>query len=206
MYIKDDFLKDFAVVILAAGFSGRMGIPKLSLPFDEHRSFAGKIIQEYLLAGCKNIVIVVNEPGLQSLKQQKYFPDKAHVSVILNNHPERERFFSLQTGLQAIRTKMPVFIQNIDNPFINRDLLFRLAKTFRREACIVPRHNGYGGHPVLLSWEIARDLERSPDWTQNLRDFLQAYPIIGCPVSDENIFININSPQEYQKYFGKAGQ
>ncbi len=196
-------LKEYAVLILAAGFSGRMGIPKLSLPFDENRNFATKIIHTYRSAGCKNIALVVNRQGQELLNEQKTLSAGSNISVVLNAYPERERFFSLQTGLKTFQTGTPVFIQNIDNPFVESTLLYKLANALKPGTFVVPRYNGHGGHPVLLSSKIVHDLTTFPDYRQNLRDFLQKYPKISCPVEDEKIFVNINSPEEYRKFFGK---
>jgi len=206
MEAKTGILKNFATLILAAGFSGRMGIPKLSLRFDEDRSFAEKIIQTYQSAGCRNIVMIVNEQGENYLRRQKVSFTENDVTVILNMHPERERFYSLQTGLRSVQNGLPVFVQNIDNPFVETELLQQLANIYTPEGYVVPRYNGRGGHPVLLSERIVNDITTSLDWGQNLRNFLQAYPQISCPVDDEKILININSPKEYRKYFSKSGK
>ncbi len=197
-------LQNTAGVILAAGFSGRMGVPKLSLPFDENQTFTEKIINTYLSAGCKNIVLVVNRQGKEVLKQQKDFPAESNVSVVLNAFPERERFYSLQTGLKSLDRVPAVFVQNIDNPFVHPAWLQKLTEALEPGTFVVPHHNGHGGHPVLLSGKIVGDIIASKSYKKNLRDFLQAYPKINCPVADEKILVNINSPAEYRKYFGPA--
>jgi CTP:molybdopterin cytidylyltransferase MocA len=199
-------LTGFSVLILAAGFSGRMGVPKLSLPFDRNQTFMTKIIRSYQSAGCEKIVVVVNKPGQEFLKQHELFSDKSNISVAPNAFPERERFYSLQTGLETLQDGKPVFIQNIDNPFVRPALLHRLAEVFKPGAFVVPVYNERGGHPVLLSGKIISDLVTFPDYRQNLRDFLQAYPKINCPVEDKKILVNINSPQEYGRYFGGLNQ
>jgi len=199
-------LKGFSVLILAAGFSGRMGVPKLSLPFDENRTFAAKIIQTYQSAGCEKIVVVVNRQGREFLQSQESFFAESNISVVFNTFPERERFYSLLTGLKTLNDERPVFIQNIDNPFVEPALLLRLVNAFEPEAFVVPYYNGHGGHPVLLSGKIVNNLLASSDYRQNLRDFLQAYPKISCAVEDKKILININSLQEYREYFEKLNQ
>jgi len=70
---------------------------------------------------------------------------------------------------------------------------------------VVPHHNRHGGHPVLLSGKIIRNIKALNNYRKNLRDFLQAYQKIDCLVADEKILVNINSPAEYRKYFGKLG-
>ena len=202
MEAENRLMKDFAVLILAAGFSGRMGVPKLSLRFDKNQTFAEKIVHTYQAAGCKKIVLVVNRQGQKFLRHQKLFPSDNNVSVVFNAYPERERFFSLQTGLKSLRNGMPVFIQNIDNPFVRTATLQKLIRAFKPGAFVVPRYNRHGGHPILLSAKIVNDLVAFPDYRQNLRSFLQAYPKIICPVEDENLLANINTPEAYRKYFG----
>ncbi len=197
-------LKNFATLILAAGFSGRMGIPKLSLRFDEDRSFAEKIIQTYQSAGCRNIVMIVNEQGENYLRRQKVSFTENDVTVILNMHPERERFYSLQTGLRSVQDGLPVFVQNIDNPFVETELLQQLANAYTPEGYVVPRYDGRGGHPVLLSERIVNDITTSLDWKQNLRNFLHNFKRIDCPVEEKKIFVNINTPEEYVKFFKKS--
>ncbi len=203
MTANKEGLKDFSVLILAAGFSGRMGVPKFSLPYDKNQTFLTKIIRSYQSAGCKKIVVVVNRTGLEFLKQYKFFSDNSAFPLVLNAFPERERFYSLQTGLKMLQDGKPVFIQNIDNPFVQPALLHRLAEVSSAESFVVPGYHGRGGHPVLLSAKIVSDLVASPDYRQNMRDFLQAYPKIYCPVEDKEILANINSRQEYKKYFGR---
>lgn len=195
-------LKDYAVIILAAGFSGRMGVPKLSLPYDQHRNFATKIIHTYLSAGCGKVVMVVNRQGHEILKQQNTLPTDNNVSVVLNAYPERERFFSLQTGLKSLLSERPVFIQNIDNPFVHPELLYRLAASLDSNTFVVPVYDNCGGHPVLLSDKIVSAIISFPDYRQNLRNFLQHYSRINCPVEDEKILVNINSQEVYKQYFG----
>ena len=197
-------LQNTAGVILAAGFSGRMGVPKLSLPFDDNQTFTEKIINTYLSAGCKNIVLVVNRQGKEVLKKQKDFLVEGNVFVVLNAFPERERFYSLQTGLKLLDRIPAVFVQNIDNPFVHPDWLQKLTEAIEPGTFAVPHHKGQGGHPVLLSGKIVRDIIAFKSYRKNLRDFLQAYPKINCPVADEKILVNINSPAEYRKYFGHA--
>ncbi|GMT44567.1 MAG: hypothetical protein IEMM0006_0399 [bacterium] len=197
-------LQNSAVAILAAGFSGRMGAPKLSLPFDEKQTFTEKIITTYLTAGCKNIVLVVNRQGNEALKQQTGFLTENNVSVVLNTFPQRERFYSLQLGLKLLDGFRAVFVQNIDNPFVHPGLLQKLAEAFEPGAFVVPHYHGQGGHPVLLSGKIVRDIKAFKNFRKNFRDFLQAYPKINCPVEDEKILVNINSPAEYRKYFDSA--
>ncbi len=52
--------KEFSVIILAAGKSSRMGLPKLSLRYNENKIFIEHIVNKYEDFRCKEIIIVEN--------------------------------------------------------------------------------------------------------------------------------------------------
>ncbi len=193
-----------AVVVLAAGFSGRMGKPKWSLPFDEKQTFIERITQTYLQAGCGKVVLVLNREGVASVERRGLLKENRRVLPVLNPFPEKERFFSVQTGLKALQDHPAVFLQNVDNPFVTSDILFCLAGSFRAGAYVVPQYGSRNGHPILLSGKIAGDLVASSNEKENLRRFLRKYPKIICPVQNERILLNINTPEAYRRVFGKA--
>ena len=192
-----------AVVVTAAGFSGRMGIPKAALAFDEKFTFAEQITQTFLKAGVAKVVLVVNADGMKQLKKSLFLQEEEKVEQVFNPFPEKERFFSLQTGLKTLTGFQAVFLHNVDNPFVNTETIRQLTNCFRPGGFVVPRHNHHGGHPILIAQEIVRDLTAFPDSTINLRAFLSRYPKIHCPVNDDRIHININTAKEYTRYFGK---
>jgi len=111
-----------AVVILAAGISERMGNQKSSLPFSEEETFLDHIIHVYQKFVVSEIIIVVNE----SFDPETISHDDS-IKVIVNDKLEYGRFYSVQLGLKELKSSA-VFIQNIDNPFVNTGLLMSLQK------------------------------------------------------------------------------
>ncbi len=194
--------KPCAALILAAGYSGRMGMPKAFLPFDAKRTFLEKIADEYRAFGCTPVAVVLNEEGME-LFQKMPLRHKENILAILNPAPEKERFFSIQTGLKALKPKSGVFLHNVDNPFLKQDVLLILAATSQENTYAIPTHHDEGGHPILLSQEIVNALTETTDYTQNLRVFLERFKPIKVPVNDANILATINSPEEFEKFFGK---
>ncbi len=193
-------LENCAALILAAGYSGRMGVPKIFLPFDEHRTFLEKITLEYLTFGCSPVGIVMNAKNLV-IYEKMHFEHKDKIRTVLNPAPEKERFFSLQTGLKALNPTGAVFLHNVDNPFLEQQLLQALVEVSKAHAYVFPMYHGKGGHPILLSQEIVKALIETQDYNQNLKVFLQSYSKINVPVNDPKILANINSPEEYERYF-----
>ena len=100
------------VVILAAGRSERMKEMKAFLPYDKNKRFIDKIISTYSEWGCTEIVVVTNAEAMQRMKLTGMVPST--VSMVVNDHVEFERFYSVKLGLGAIRRSSFCFIQNVD--------------------------------------------------------------------------------------------
>jgi len=191
-----------SAIVLAAGNSGRMGRLKAFLPFDDKQCFLEKIIVEFLTFGVQKLVVVLNMEGIKAFEKLSS-PQTGQVQTVLNLFPERERFYSIQTALKALGKTQPVFIHNVDNPFVNREVLKGLSEANKKNSYVVPFFQNEGGHPILLSGEIVNDIVSAVDYSFNFRIFLQSYSKIKVPVNDNHILSNINTPEEYNRYFGK---
>ncbi len=190
--------KDCSVIILAAGYSGRMGQIKFSLKMKDGKIFLEHILQQFSKFGCYEMVVVINREGKSFLDQHAIeFPE--NVRFILNEHPGYERFYSVKLGLSAINRNRFVFIHNADNPFVEQDVLEQIFEK-REEADIVkPVYKGKGGHPILISDKIRAEIISETENNIRLDDFLRKYPQKRVNVGSEKILININTPDDYQK-------
>ncbi len=192
-----------SALILAAGKSSRMGKPKFALKFNKKLTFLEEIISCYTRFCCQEIVIVMNEIGKDYLQSQAIELSE-NCTIILNSHLEWERFYSVKLGLQALKLKTPAFIHNVDNPFVNSELLddmFRLSTT---SDYIVPVYKNRGGHPILLSQKIINDLILEEKNDLILSNFLHQYDKKKYEVADASVLININTPELYQTFFNKS--
>ena len=191
---------DSSVVILAAGFSSRMKQAKFSLMYDEQRTFLEKIVQEYLTFGCKEIIVVMNTEGIKHKKKLNLnFP--GNVKFVLNEYPERERFYSLQTGLKALQNNSNAFIQNSDNPFVNQYILTKLYTHKNEGDFIVPIFKNRGGHPILMNKNIIQKISSEKKVDYNLKEYLKGFTKKYIPVNDEKVLLNINDQSTYNKLF-----
>lgn len=191
---------NYSVIILAAGKSSRMGIPKWSLRFDEKTSFIEHIISEYHSFGCKEIILVINETDYSSFVEKKFtLPD--NFKLVINKYPEWDRFYSLKLGVEKLSINQLVFIQNIDNPFVNHDLLINLLVNSENADLVVPEFDGRGGHPILVNQQIIITIKNNQENILQLKEFLNQFVKKKMTVSDERILVNINQLIDYQKYF-----
>lgn len=187
------------VVILAAGISERMKTLKAFLPFDEHTSFIGKIISTYYDWGCNEIVVVANNDSAGLFKRS--VPEIGNVTLVRNDHLEYERFYSVKLGLGSIHTSDYCFIQNIDNPFINGDILDMMFEQRTPEAFIAPVYDDKGGHPVLLNRRSMDHIRNYPLNNANLNDVLKEMNCRKVQMKDDRILININNKTDYINFF-----
>lgn len=192
-------MNDCTAIILAAGKSSRMGQPKVNLLMPDGVSFLDHIVRQYIEAGCEQIILVVNaeDLGLLTIGKGCYLDYR----TVINNQPENGRLFSLQKGIITTGRMGFFFIQNIDNPFASPNLLNILYENRQKGDLIKPVYNGKGGHPVLISEKIAKDLLLVNDRTISLRDFLASYLIFCVETDDEKILVNINTRADLENLF-----
>ncbi len=199
---------DFSAIILAAGTSSRMKTPKFSLPFSNNVTFIQHITSVLEQAGCKQIIAVLNKEGIELLeKNNHYFID--NVSVAFNSHPEFGRFYSLMTGIRELACNTPVLIHNVDNPFITIETIESLLSTSGKADFSYPVYKGKGGHPILISGMVAKKILNEKDHNHNhylnlnLKEYLKQFSGKKVEVDDEKVLVNINTPEDYKKYFKK---
>jgi CTP:molybdopterin cytidylyltransferase MocA len=192
----------FHAVILAAGASSRLGKPKFSLAYDKKRNFIEKCINEYMGFGCQQIVVVIRPDDIPYFDElTRKYPANLYISV--NHDPERGRLSSVQTGLQYLDKVLPVFIQNIDNPFVNKIILNRLAQNLDTSDAIYPAVGDQGGHPLLLSEKLVAEILTLPH-TSDFKAFIRSAEISKLQETDSKILVNINTQEDYLKWFDSA--
>ena len=182
-----------ACVILAAGLSTRMGKCKSTLLWDKNQTFLQKITTEYTTFGCPQIIVVVNE-------KFKTSTSTSQIHFVTNPAPHKERFYSLKLGLQKVQQPF-CFLQPIDQPFVDVKLLQQLSCSLGEKDYIVPCFKKRGGHPILFGKKVIERIANSPHDDENLREVLRGFHRINLNVSCDHVLRNIDTPQEYDRYF-----
>lgn len=189
------------VVILAAGLSGRMGVLKPFLKWDNKTTFIEKIISEYIRIGSENIIVVVNFMVHERI--QKELPQLYEWGrFIVNPEPEKGKFLSLRLGLNELVNPDYCFIQNIDNPFIDAVLLGGMAELRVSDGYVVPRHHRKTGHPLLAGKQFLDYIQTLEINDYNLRLLLNPFRRMSFETEHTRVLININSENDYISAFG----
>lgn len=186
-------LRKFAAVIPAAGNSLRMGEPKTHLKFPDGTTFATHLIKSFSEAGADPVVLIINN------NTKHPSAELGNAVIVENRFTELGRSYSIKLGLQMIKRNLPCFIQNVDNPYFNVELIHHLLENARNDSYLVPVYNGKGGHPVLLGQEIVSAIlvkDPYPDFIEVLQNFRR----IDIAWNDPGILVNINYPSDYENY------
>jgi CTP:molybdopterin cytidylyltransferase MocA len=189
--------KNCSVIIPAAGNSSRMGKAKFALAFNNRHSFIEEIVAQYQSFGCNKIVVVFNKKGKELFDRKFPHLNKTIISII-NPEQDSERFYSLQLGLKHIQNSPFVFIHNVDNPFVKISILDKLFSHRNDAAIIKPTFKQKGGHPVLVSDKITKQIIEKEKTDLILSNFLKLFDTKKIAVNDNSILININTTDEYE--------
>jgi molybdenum cofactor cytidylyltransferase len=189
-------LSQTSCIILSAGSSGRMGMHKALLKYDENTTFIEKITNEYIKAGIERVIVVVSRDLSEKLSEGKInFPEE--VTIVINENPEFGRFYSLQTGAKQLNQQNFCFFQNVDNPFTPSELLLQLHSQKEEAEVIIPTVQNKAGHPVLISPVVMEQILKEKGSDVRIDLFLKKFEVKKIKTSDEKILININSMVEY---------
>jgi molybdenum cofactor cytidylyltransferase len=190
----------FAGVILAAGYSSRMGTDKALLPWQDG-TFLSTAIRA--LQAVTELVIVVagdNEPNLAPIVY-------AQAAFLLRNpHPEEGQFSSLRLGLTEVLNmgRDAAILTLVDRPAPAPQTIELLKDEFvtggKEIWAVVPEFNQKHGHPIVIGREMIEAFLRAPAGS-NAREVEHANQarIRYVTVSDPNVAVNVNTPEDFQK-------
>jgi molybdenum cofactor cytidylyltransferase len=190
----------FAGVILAAGSSTRMGSDKALLPWQDG-TFLSTAIRA--LQAFTELVIVVagdNEPNLAPIVY-------AHAAFLIHNpHPENGQFSSMRLGLTEVLNmgRDAALLTLVDRPAPAPKTIELLQNEFLGGGeeiwAVVPEFNQKHGHPIVIGREMIEAFLRAPAGS-NAREVEHANQprIRYIPVSDPNVTVNVNTPDDFQK-------
>jgi molybdenum cofactor cytidylyltransferase len=193
--------KIFAV-ILAAGESSRMGMPKALLQIH------GKTFLEYLLesikkAGLENISVIVGHDA--EMVMTKFL--NLNVDFIINKDYKKGQLSSIQAAIKSVpKNTDAVLICPIDRPLFSSGLINKLFSDFVRTGSpvVVPVYDAKRGHPMIFSSSVFMELMRAPiDVGARAVVWAHHSEVVEVPTNEEGILINIDTPELYEKYIQK---
>lgn len=194
-------------VILAAGDSTRMGRDKALLPWPPQAqgaigsgTFLSAAIQ--LFDPYVDVVLVVAGKNRQDLASVAY---SNGASLVVNPHPERGQFSSLQIGLREVlnRGRDAAMVTLVDRPPVSGATIQDLSDAFdealnQGKWAVIPEYQGKHGHPIFAGREMIEAFLRAPA-ESSARDLEHAHQdkIVYVAVDDPLVVANIDTPEQY---------
>lgn len=188
-----------AGLILAAGESSRMGIPKPTLAY-RGRSFLELIVETLREGGLERLVVVLGHQAEDIRRQVKIDPAQA----VLNPAYRSGQTSSLQAGLRALVADDPeaVLLCLVDHPAVSPATVKTIVATFQRcgAPVVIPTYHGRRGHPVLIASQLFSELlaltgDAGADSV--VRKYRPATRFV--EVEDEGIVIDVDDPECYRR-------
>jgi len=191
------------VVILAAGKSGRMGRPKLLLPWGE-TTILGHQVSAWRQWPAVRQVAVVCAAADEAMQAELDRLKIAASDRILNPHPDRGMFSSIRCAAQwsGWKTELTHWAISLgDQPHLRPETLTRLLETSaaQPEKICQPQYQGRARHPVLLPRNSFLQLRETSAGT--LKEFLEtmAADVTTCEVDDPGLDFDIDTPGDYER-------
>ena len=172
-------------IILAAGFSSRMGRTKALLDY-QGETFVDRV-RRTLRPYCDK-VFVVGAPG-------------AEFADVVNPDPARGMLSSLQCGLTALPADTEgVFFTLVDLPAIEVSTVKLLAEASRQARLVIPQFEGKNGHPVFVARGLFDEF-LSADSTATPKTVIarHAPEILYVNCADPGIVRDADTPAEYRE-------
>jgi CTP:molybdopterin cytidylyltransferase MocA len=89
----------------------------------------------------------------------------------------------------------------VDNPWANESVLKQLFNHRFDNPVIKAVFDGRGGHPILINSLVMNYIKSYEDDSITLKKLLNQFSCTSVMVDDPNILININCPEDYNRYF-----
>lgn len=192
-------IKGWGVVILAAGDSSRMGQMKASLAMPDSSPFLHYILKQYRSAGCHSYQLVLNEEVL-AWWQDHWAGLWPRVDVSLNTEGHKGMMHSVKLGLQGLVEEDLVFIQKVDSPLVDPDLLKNMLALSEKDRWLKPMYRAKGGHPILLPRKMFKRFLEETGNSGSFREAIHAFPYKEIEIADASILWNIDTPEQYRTF------
>ena len=201
-------------IILAGGQSQRMGIAKGLLDYNDtywlleqlNRISKTQIKEVYIGLGFHYQDYFKAIPWLAEAETDYEPFNTMKVKVVINPHPERGSFSTLQAVLQTIEKKYDVLLCPIDIPIPNAKDLNAIIEI--KNEVVLPNYDGKNGHPIKLSASFWKSLTQLDPKEANARlDFqikkVNSAQITQVKVNDSAILKNLNTQKDWDDYLNQ---
>lgn len=187
-------------IILAAGESRRMGVPKPLLAFDG-KTFLEHIVSVLETTQVGRIKVVLGHEAERVLRQTHL--DRA--DVVLNDGYQNGQLSSLIEGIRSLGDDLSqvdaILVCLVDHPLISAALVDAMIDHFYRtgKPIVIPKCQGRRGHPVLFAKPLFAELLSAP-LNAGAKAVVQnhASDLLELETDDAGILFDVDTPELYE--------
>ena len=176
-------------IILAGGFSSRVGKNKMILKFLNKPLIYHTV--KSMSKVCKSIIIVT---GKYQEDYQKILKEFKNIRIVHNELYEQGMFSSVLKGID--NTNNDIFLIPGDYPLL-KEFTYKLILQSNGEIR-VPTFSGRRGHPIFISKELLPLLKKE-GIASNLKVFRDKFEVNYIEVDDQGVLLDIDSLTDYEK-------
>jgi molybdenum cofactor cytidylyltransferase len=185
-----------SAVILAAGESRRMGVPKLLLPFGGD-TIIGCTVRNVVESAVKDVIVVLGSGADAIAARLRGAP----VRLVMNADYRKGMLTSALAGIEAVGPDAEaVMLIPGDQPLISTATIDLILAAFRRskKGIAVPIYRGCKGHPLVFALKYRDELSGFTD--EGVRRLLYDHPadVLHVAVDKREVITDIDTPSEYR--------
>ncbi len=187
-----------SAILLAAGQSRRMGVPKMLLPWGKS-TVIEQVVTTFMHAGVEEVIVITGGGREVVEKALAHYPVRR---VYNGDYANGEMLSSLQCGLRALPHQAQAALIGLgDQPQVQETSVRSVCDAYQagRSHLVVPSFQRRRGHPWLVArplWEELLQM-KSPE---SPRDFLNRHAgeIQYVEVDTPSILADLDTPEDYQ--------
>ncbi|PIE35431.1 hypothetical protein CSA56_04150 [candidate division KSB3 bacterium] len=196
-HIIIQMLNNMKAILLAAGFSSRMGTLKQIMPI-EGKPMIYQAAEPFVSSGLELLVVL----GHKHQRVQEAL-GSLPCRVLINPSPEDGMFSSVRLGCQAVPLGEPCLLSTCDCPGVAPHTIRMVQETLLEEQdhVIIPTYRGRRGHPVGLPAFLVERVHALPPETPGLNSLWRKSPemVVHFNVYDPAVLRDLDRREDVEK-------
>jgi len=189
-------MTDICAIILAAGESKRMKVPKMLLPYKD-KTIIEKVIENIISSGIEKVIVVLGSGKDDILEVTGNLP----VTNCYNENYKQGMLSSVKCGFRKLDEECGAVLLFLgDQPGIEPDVIKILIETYRNsgKGIVMPVYNKKRGHPLIIDSKY-RDEIAGIDESGTLRNLVHKFKddIHEVKVKTQSILKDIDTQEDY---------
>lgn len=181
-------------IILASGFSRRMGEDKLLLKIDDE-SIIERVVKASVSSNLDKIVLVYRKDEVEKIGKEY------GIRTIHNENPDLGQSQSMKIGIrESGESEAYMFIVG-DQPFLTKELINRLIEEYKEGEfpIVIPYFNGDRSMPMIMSSKYKEEL-LNVEGDKGGRNIVKDNPlkVKKVHIEDKKIVMDLDTPEDFE--------